>query len=150
MRYEHGAEVLRCNGSRTSTLLNAAAPWRELQRLTAQPQGSLVILLAGQRQPRACHQLCSRSASKFPWRIRIRVGIGFGLDGLMQSPDLALVSRRPRRISVTLADSAYRELLNVSDLQGRSASNLAAYLLECGLQSLQEQHQQDPPRRPFR
>lgn len=47
------------------------------------------------------------------------------------------VTRRPRRLSVTISDSTYRELLRRSDDQGRSASNLAAFLLERGLQDFE-------------
>lgn len=39
-------------------------------------------------------------------------------------------SRRPRRVSVTMAERVYRALEVRATLEGRSLSNLAAYLLE--------------------
>ena len=41
--------------------------------------------------------------------------------------------RAPRRISVTLPNDAYQRLVNRSDEEGRSLSNLAAFLLETAL-----------------
>ena len=41
--------------------------------------------------------------------------------------------RSPRRISVTLPNDAYQRLVNRSDEEGRSLSNLAAFLLETAL-----------------
>ena len=44
------------------------------------------------------------------------------------------VFRSPRRISITVPHSAFCELQNRSDMEGRSLSNLAAYLLETALE----------------
>ena len=41
--------------------------------------------------------------------------------------------RSPKRISITLAHDAYQRLVNRSDEEGRSLSNLAAFLLETAL-----------------
>jgi hypothetical protein len=41
-----------------------------------------------------------------------------------------LWTRKPRRITITLPDSIYDQLLRRSDREGRSISNLAAFLLE--------------------
>jgi hypothetical protein len=41
-----------------------------------------------------------------------------------------LLFRKPRRITVTVPDQIYRTLLERSTREGRSISNLAAYLLE--------------------
>lgn len=38
--------------------------------------------------------------------------------------------RAPRRITITVPYGAYQRLLERSELEGRSLSNLAAYLLE--------------------
>lgn len=38
--------------------------------------------------------------------------------------------RKPRRISITIPDHIYQMLLEHSEQQGRSISNLAAFLLE--------------------
>jgi hypothetical protein len=57
----------------------------------------------------------------------------------MDSSAYEKLTRRPRRLSVTISDSTYRELLQRSDDQGRSASNLAAFLLERGLQEFTRQ-----------
>jgi hypothetical protein len=45
----------------------------------------------------------------------------------------SLVFRRPRRITITVPHHAYSALQQRSDLEGRSLSNLAAYLLETSL-----------------
>jgi hypothetical protein len=45
----------------------------------------------------------------------------------------ALIFRRPRRISITVPHHAFSALQQRSDLEGRSLSNLAAYLLELSL-----------------
>ena len=45
-------------------------------------------------------------------------------------------TRKPKRLSVTVSDKTYRLLLDRSDTEGRSTSNLAAYLLEQGLDDL--------------
>lgn len=45
----------------------------------------------------------------------------------------ALAFRAPHRISITLAHNTYQQLLERSDFEGRSLSNLAAYLLETSL-----------------
>lgn len=52
----------------------------------------------------------------------------------MNPKAFALVTRKPRRVSVTVCDSTYRNLLEMSDEQGRSISNLAAFLVERGLE----------------
>ncbi|MFM1811738.1 MAG: CopG-like 1 or ribbon-helix-helix domain, 5 [Cyanobacteriota bacterium] len=49
------------------------------------------------------------------------------------APSASHLFRKPVRISVTLANVAYRELERRSGEQGRSLSNLAAYLLEVSL-----------------
>lgn len=41
--------------------------------------------------------------------------------------------RGPHRISITMAHMIYYQLLQRSDCEGRSLSNLAAYLLETSL-----------------
>jgi hypothetical protein len=45
----------------------------------------------------------------------------------------SLVFRRPHRITITVPHHAYSALQQRSDLEGRSLSNLAAYLLETSL-----------------
>jgi hypothetical protein len=49
--------------------------------------------------------------------------------------NLNLLSRAPKRISITLALQPYEQLLRRSDWEGRSLSNLAAYLLEQALET---------------
>jgi hypothetical protein len=41
--------------------------------------------------------------------------------------------RSPRRVTITLPHSTYNRLVERSDAEGRSMSNLAAYLLETSL-----------------
>lgn len=43
-------------------------------------------------------------------------------------------TRAPKRLSITLALQPYEQLLQRSDWEGRSVSNLAAYLLEQALE----------------
>lgn len=54
---------------------------------------------------------------------------------------LRLVSRRPKRITITVSHAVAEHLLSRSDEQGRSTSNLAAHLLEVALDAMQG----DPP-----
>ena len=51
---------------------------------------------------------------------------------------LAPSFRSPRRVTVTLAQQTYEHLLQRSDCEGRSLSNLAAFLLELGLRQPSE------------
>lgn len=44
--------------------------------------------------------------------------------------------RSPHRISITLSHHTYHQLIARSDDEGRSMSNLAAYLLETSLQQM--------------
>ena len=41
--------------------------------------------------------------------------------------------RKPRRLTITVSDHVHQMLITCSDQQGRSLSNLAAYLLETAL-----------------
>lgn len=57
----------------------------------------------------------------------------------MQSTVVALrevALRAPHRVTITVPDSLYRRLTRQADLEGRSTSNLCAYLLECGVNPL--------------
>lgn len=42
--------------------------------------------------------------------------------------------RKPRRLIITVSDHIYQKLLSDSDLQGRSLSNYAAFMLETSLE----------------
>ncbi|MFM2079759.1 MAG: CopG-like 1 or ribbon-helix-helix domain, 5 [Cyanobacteriota bacterium] len=44
--------------------------------------------------------------------------------------------RKPRRLTITVSEHVYQKLLADSDLQGRSLSNYAAYMLESSLERL--------------
>jgi hypothetical protein len=46
---------------------------------------------------------------------------------------VAIAKRQPHRITITVPDSTFQRLLTKSDLEGRSLSNLAAFLLETNL-----------------
>lgn len=56
---------------------------------------------------------------------------------------LDYLQRKPHRMSMTIPDSAFRQLLELSDEQGRSMSNLAAFLLETGLANYQRSRGRD-------
>lgn len=47
--------------------------------------------------------------------------------------DLSLVSKRPQRLTITVSHHVADHLIQQSNSQGRSISNLAAYLLERAL-----------------
>ena len=44
------------------------------------------------------------------------------------------MQRKPQRVSVTISWALYQRLLERSDFEGRSLSNLAAHILEAGCQ----------------
>jgi hypothetical protein len=46
---------------------------------------------------------------------------------------LRIIQRQPRRISITLSYNVHEALIKRSDEEGRSVSNLCAFLLEDGL-----------------
>ncbi len=48
----------------------------------------------------------------------------------IEQPQVPFARRHPQRISITLNWATYQLLLDRSDLEGRSLSNLAAHLLE--------------------
>jgi hypothetical protein len=50
---------------------------------------------------------------------------------------LETLQRKPVRISITISHALHQSLMECSDNQGRSLSNLAAYLLETANQGLQ-------------
>lgn len=64
-----------------------------------------------------------------------------GSDARSSDFRLASVFRKPRRISVTLPEAPYRHLIERSLHEGRSLSNLAAFLLEEALQNVLESEQ---------
>lgn len=47
--------------------------------------------------------------------------------------EIPAYQRSPRRITITLNWSTYQTLVDRSDKEGRSLSNLASYLLECSV-----------------
>jgi hypothetical protein len=51
--------------------------------------------------------------------------------------NLSFYTRAPRRISITLPLHPYEQLLKRSDWEGRSLSNLAAFLLEQALKEIE-------------
>jgi len=53
--------------------------------------------------------------------------------------NLSVYTRAPRRISITLPLRPYEQLLKRSDWEGRSLSNLAAFLLEKALNEFERQ-----------
>jgi hypothetical protein len=55
--------------------------------------------------------------------------------------NLSIYTRAPRRISITLPMQPYEQLQKRSDWEGRSLSNLAAYLLEKALTEFERQQE---------
>jgi hypothetical protein len=61
----------------------------------------------------------------------------YAKDQLM-NPTQHIALRKPQRISITLAHSTHEQLIRLSIAQGRSISNLAAFILERGTTDLQQ------------
>jgi hypothetical protein len=57
---------------------------------------------------------------------------------------MSVLFRKPQRISITVNHHLYELLLQCSDLQGRSVSNLAAFLLESALDGVKAQLAVEP------
>jgi hypothetical protein len=55
------------------------------------------------------------------------------MDALTLRDRLAIAKRSPRRVSVTVSHSLHQRLLATALNQGRSVSNLCAYLLEAAM-----------------
>lgn len=53
------------------------------------------------------------------------------------TPHLHVLKRKPKRVSVTVSHTVMERLESISTEQGRSTSNLAAYLLEVALDALE-------------
>jgi hypothetical protein len=58
---------------------------------------------------------------------------GFNATATLAARPLPPMRRTPQRVTITLAWGTYQRLLERSDDEGRSLSNLAAHLLERGL-----------------
>jgi predicted CopG family antitoxin len=43
---------------------------------------------------------------------------------------MELITRAPRRLSITISDAVYKRINDLADYEGRSTSNLCAFLLE--------------------
>jgi CopG-like RHH_1 or ribbon-helix-helix domain, RHH_5 len=54
---------------------------------------------------------------------------------IVNSQAKSMEFKSPKRISITIPSSTYEMLLTASEEQGRSISNLAAYLLESSLKN---------------
>lgn len=52
----------------------------------------------------------------------------------MDIKTISYMTRKPRRMTITLSDKTFRQLQDRSDSEGRSMSNLSAFLLEQALQ----------------
>jgi len=52
---------------------------------------------------------------------------------LTPAPAALLLRRKPRRVTITVSWQTYERLQQRADVEGRSTSNLSAYLLEKGL-----------------
>ena len=57
---------------------------------------------------------------------------------------MPVLFRKPQRISITVSHHLYELLMQCSDLQGRSVSNLAAFLLESALDGVKAQLAVEP------
>ena len=57
---------------------------------------------------------------------------------------MPVLLRQPRRITITVSDHVFRQLVQISSEQGRSLSNLAAFLLERSVSDWDADHEQTP------
>jgi hypothetical protein len=57
------------------------------------------------------------------------------IETTMHPSDLAITFRKPVRITITVPHSTHLALADRSDEEGRSLSNLAAYILENALRN---------------
>lgn len=61
----------------------------------------------------------------------------------MTSAAFDYLQRKPHRMSMTLPYSTFQDLEALSSEQGRSMSNLAAFLLEAALEHYRREHGRD-------
>ena len=86
------------------------------------------------------------------WRSRSDLGQNGSAVGppLMPPPLLPnrtlLLQRAPRRISVSVSHALFCQLQALADQEGRSTSNLCAYLLERAMQNTKEAAQRSAAR----
>ena len=59
---------------------------------------------------------------------------GFKQHGTVAATALGTMRRTPQRITITINWALYQQLLDRSEYEGRSLSNLAAHLLETSCQ----------------
>jgi hypothetical protein len=63
------------------------------------------------------------------------VALSYRTSQAAHPPKIAPMNRSPRRVTITVPYALYSELLARSDQQGRSLSNLAAFLIESAISS---------------
>lgn len=79
-------------------------------------------------------QICIANALTRIAQVRVRTANTMGPIGLtMQSLPVLRAMRKPHRVTLTISDKTYNQLIAVSGSEGRSLSNLGAYLLELAL-----------------
>jgi hypothetical protein len=61
-----------------------------------------------------------------------------------QNKRISKAFRKPRRVTITIPDATYHALERRSYEQGRSLSNLSAYLLECAINQQPSQQPLQP------
>ncbi len=49
---------------------------------------------------------------------------------------MELITRAPRRLSITISDAVYKRINDLADHEGRSTSNLCAFLLETAVRDM--------------
>jgi hypothetical protein len=57
---------------------------------------------------------------------------------------MELLTRAPRRLSITISDVIFKKINVLADHEGRSTSNLCAYLLEAAVRDIPEPAQPKP------
>jgi len=70
------------------------------------------------------------------YKSELRLPDGFPMKseyGQVAHSSMNAIFKTPKRISITIPNEIHRLLLERSDLEGRSLSNLAAYLLESSI-----------------
>jgi len=73
------------------------------------------------------------SASRTTSRLAVNSPVVSGSAAMAPSPVVQPAFRSPRRVTITLPYATFQDLQDRADGEGRSLSNLAAYLLESSL-----------------
>ena len=79
-------------------------------------------------------QICRANAAHSVARVRLRTAINMGpTHPTMDITSKGYLTRKPKRLTLTISDKTFNQLIERSVCEGRSMSNLGAFLLETAL-----------------